>query len=54
MRGLGSRSMVEITDTTGRRLMVGNGYLPVRTITTRAGQVEVKPPRVADKPRRAA
>jgi putative transposase len=43
-----------ITDATGRRLVVGNGYLPERTITTGAGRVEVKAPRVADKrPRRA-
>jgi putative transposase len=39
----------EITDATGRRLVVGNGYLPERTITTGAGRVEVKAPRVADK-----
>lgn len=39
----------EVTDATGKRLVVGNGYLPERTITTGAGQVEVKAPRVADK-----
>jgi putative transposase len=39
----------EITDATGKRLVVDNGYLPERTITTGAGQVEVKAPRVADK-----
>src|SRR5690625_2963071 len=38
----------EITNVTGKRLVVGNGYLPERTITTGAGQVEVKAPRVAD------
>ena len=38
-----------LTDATGKRLVVGNGYLPERTITTGAGQVEVKAPRVADK-----
>jgi putative transposase len=38
-----------LTDATGRRLVVGNGYLPERSITTGAGQVEVKAPRVADK-----
>ncbi len=39
----------EVTDAAGKRLVVGNGYLPERTITTGAGQVEVKAPRVADK-----
>jgi putative transposase len=39
----------DVTDATGKRLVVGNGYLPERTITTGAGQVEVKAPRVADK-----
>ena len=38
-----------LTDATGKRVVVGNGYLPERTITTGAGQVEVKAPRVADK-----
>lgn len=38
-----------LIDTAGKRLVVGNGYLPERTITTGAGQVEVKAPRVADK-----
>jgi putative transposase len=28
----------EITDATGKRLVVGNGYLPERTITTGAGR----------------
>jgi putative transposase len=42
----------EVTDATGKRLVVGNGYLPERTITTGAGQVEVKAPRVADKRRK--
>ncbi len=37
------------TDASGRWLVVGNGYLPERTITTGAGQVEVTTPRVADK-----
>lgn len=39
----------EVTDAAGKRLVVGNGYLPERTITTGAGRVEVKAPRVADK-----
>ena len=39
----------DLTDATGKRLVVGNGYLPERTITTGAGRVEVKAPRVADK-----
>jgi len=39
----------EVVDATGKRLVVGNGYLPERTITTGAGRVEVKAPRVADK-----
>ena len=34
----------EVTDAAGKRLVVGNGYLPERTITTGAGQVEVKAP----------
>ena len=38
-----------ITDAVGKRLVVGNGCLPERTITTGAGQVEAKAPRVADK-----
>jgi putative transposase len=36
-------------DAGGKRLVVGNGYLPERTIVTGAGEVEVKAPRVADK-----
>jgi putative transposase len=39
----------DVTDAAGKRLVVSNGYLPERTITTGAGQVEVKAPRVADK-----
>ena len=38
-----------VTDATGTRLVAGNGYLPERTITTGAGQDEVKAPRVAAK-----
>jgi putative transposase len=37
------------TDATGRRLVVGNGYAVERTITTAAGMVEVKTPRVDDR-----
>ena len=32
----------------GRRVVVGNGYLPTREVTTGAGAVEVKAPRVHD------
>jgi putative transposase len=39
----------DLIDGTGRRLVVGNGYLPERTIVTGAGEVEVKAPRVHDK-----
>lgn len=39
----------ELVDAAGKRLVVGNGYLPDRTIVTGAGAVEVKAPRVADK-----
>ena len=38
-----------LIDATSSRLVVGNGYMPERTITTGAGPVEVKAPRVADK-----
>ena len=36
-------------DAAGRRLVVGNGYLPERAVTTGAGAVEVRAPRVADR-----
>lgn len=39
----------DLVDETGRRLVVGNGYHPERTIVTGAGEVEVKAPRVHDK-----
>jgi putative transposase len=38
-----------MVDATGRRLVVGNGYLPERKITTAAGRVEVRAPRVDDR-----
>lgn len=37
------------TDAAGRRLVVGNGYANERTITTAAGMVEVRAPRVDDR-----
>jgi len=37
------------TDATGKRLVVGNGYAHERGITTAAGRVEVKAPRVDDR-----
>jgi putative transposase len=39
----------DVVDGTGRRLVVGNGYMPERTIVTGAGAVEVKAPRVHDR-----
>lgn len=39
----------ELVDATGRRLVVGNGYAVERTITTAAGRVEVRAPRVDDR-----
>ncbi|MQB02192.1 MAG: hypothetical protein GEU78_18400, partial [Actinobacteria bacterium] len=36
-------------DATGRRLVVGNGYANERAITTAAGGVEVRAPRVDDR-----
>ena len=36
-------------DATGRRLVVGNGYARKREITTAAGRVEVRAPRVDDR-----
>ena len=39
----------EHTDATGHRLVVGNGYANEREITTAAGRVEVKAPRVDDR-----
>jgi putative transposase len=41
----------DLVDDRGHRLVVGNGYLPTREVTTPAGQVEVNAPRVHD-PRR--
>jgi putative transposase len=38
-----------MVDATGRRLVVGNGYACERTITTAAGRVEVRAPRVDDR-----
>jgi putative transposase len=39
----------ELVDAAGKRLVVGNGYARVRTITTAAGRVEVRAPRVDDR-----
>jgi transposase-like protein len=39
----------ELRDTAGRQLVVRNGYLPERTITTGIGPVEIKQPRVRDR-----
>jgi hypothetical protein len=36
-------------DETGKRLVVGNGYAKHREVTTGAGMVEVKAPRVDDR-----
>ena len=41
------------TDERGRRQVVRNGYLPVRTIMTGAGPLEIEQPRVRDKSPRA-
>ncbi len=41
----------DLVDESGRRFVVGNGYLPQRTIVTGAGEVEVKAPRVHDRRR---
>lgn len=38
----------DVTDEAGRRVVVGNGYLPTREVTTGAGRVEVTAPRVHD------
>ncbi len=38
----------DVVDRDGHRRVVGNGYLPVREVTTGAGAVEVKAPRVHD------
>jgi putative transposase len=38
-----------LVDATGKRLVVANGYAKQRTVTTGAGQVEVKAPRVDDR-----
>ena len=38
----------DAVDVTGHRMVVGNGYLPTREVTTGAGMVEVKAPRVHD------
>jgi transposase-like protein len=43
----------DLLDEQGRRLVVGNGFLPSRQVTTGAGRVEVKAPRVHD-PREGA
>lgn len=39
----------DLLDDHGKRLVVGNGYLPQRTIVTGAGEVEVRAPRAHDK-----
>ena len=39
----------ELRDADGRQLVVRNGYLPERTLTTGVGPVEVKQPRVRDR-----
>ena len=39
----------ELVDATGKRLVVANGYARQRTVTTGAGPVEVKAPRVEDR-----
>lgn len=38
----------DVVDGAGHRMVTGNGYLPVREVTTGAGMVEVKAPRVHD------
>ena len=38
----------DVVDADGHRVVVGNGYLPVREVTTGAGVVEVTAPRVHD------
>jgi hypothetical protein len=38
----------DVTDEAGHRVVTGNGYLPVREVTTGAGMVEVRAPRVHD------
>lgn len=38
----------DVVDADGHRVVVGNGYLPVREVTTGAGLVEVSAPRVHD------
>ena len=39
----------DLVDQTGKRLVVGNGYAKEREVTTGAGMVEVKAPRVDDR-----
>jgi putative transposase len=39
----------EVTDDTGKRMVVGNGYARPRAVMTGAGMVEVKAPRVDDR-----
>lgn len=39
----------ELVDATGKRLVVGNGYAKERTLTTAAGAVPVRAPRVDDR-----
>lgn len=38
----------DVVDETGHRVVVGNGHLPTREVTTGAGMVEVRAPRVHD------
>jgi len=39
----------ELLDAAGHRLVVGNGYARDRAVTTGAGRVEVKAPRIDDR-----
>ena len=39
----------EVRDEAGRRLVVGNGYARERELTTAAGRVQIKAPRVHDR-----
>jgi len=39
----------EVTDATGKRMVVGNGYARARAVMTGAGMVDVKAPRVDDR-----
>jgi hypothetical protein len=39
----------QVTNASGRRQVVRNGYLPMRTLTTGIGPIEVEQPRVLDR-----